>query len=292
MDSYSYVVISIYSLLLGLFVDGVLFGLYRFKVTKVQVPIQGLPQAFEGFLIAHFSDFHAGSFQRPNQVKRGLQMINDLKADVICFTGDLVNDLASEAFPFKEDLAGLRAKHGVLSILGNHDYGDYANWKNQVDKSQNLESLRVFQQSLGWKLLDNEHFAIEVDGQKLHFAGVENWGKPPFPQYGRLSEAMAGVPRDAPTILLSHDPSHWDGEVLTQYPQIKLTLSGHTHAMQFGFAFGRFRFSPVSFRYKRWWGLYTEGMQHLFVSRGFGHIGFLGRVGMWPEIVEITLTEA
>jgi predicted MPP superfamily phosphohydrolase len=210
--------------------------------------------------------------------------------DLILFTGDLVNDRADEMTDYMDVFSRLKAPMGVYSTLGNHDYGDYVNWPSPEAKVQNLEALKQVHSRLGWRLLMNEHVPLERNGHKIALLGIENWGaKGRFPKYGRMDLAYPGTEQYPFKILMSHDPSHWDAEVRVKYPDIDLMLAGHTHGMQFGVELPHFKWSPVQWMYKQWAGLYSEGSQHLYVNRGFGFIGYPGRVGILPEITVIEL---
>lgn len=270
-----------------LFLLGMIIGPYRYRIIPVQVDIQSLPVAFDGFRIIQISDIHAGSLYNKKAVARGIKMINDLDPDLILFTGDLVNDEAFELTPFQDLFATLTARHGVYSILGNHDYGDYVTWPNAEMKKANLEELKEKQHQMGWKLLLNEHVYLEEGTDKMALIGVENWGKG-FGNKGDLKKAVEGC--DASTkILMSHDPTHWDEVVTPLFPDIDLTLSGHTHGAQMGIEWGRIKWSPIKLRYKKWAGLYHKNGQQLYINRGFGFLGYPGRLGIWPEITEINL---
>jgi predicted MPP superfamily phosphohydrolase len=218
-------------------------------------------------------------------VEKGVQQILDLSPDIIFFTGDLVNDHAGEMDDYQEVFSRLKAPLGVYSCLGNHDYGDYRAWPSQQAKAENLERLKGIHASMGWRLLMNEHVPIERNGERIALLGIENWGaKANFPKYGRMSDAYKGTETYPFKILLSHDPSHWDAQVLKEYPDINLMLSGHTHGMQFGVEIPGFRWSPVQYVYRQWAGLYRKDDCHLYVNRGFGFLGYPGRVGILPEI--------
>lgn len=274
---------------------GLVYGVfrrYRYRVRNVQVAISGLPKSFHGFRIVQLSDIHSGSFDNPDAVTRGVDQAMALRPDLIVFTGDLVNHHAEEFKPYLEIFSRLRARHGVYSVLGNHDYGDYIRWPSSDAKRQNLQNLMRYQGQAGWRLLMNESVEIQQDGEALTLIGVENWSlRSNFPRHGRLKEALEGVPADRPAILLSHDPSHWVAEVAKSHPHIVLTLSGHTHGMQFGFESRWLRWSPAQYLYKEWAGLYQRDGQYLYVNRGFGFIGYLGRLGMAPEITLLELVE-
>lgn len=263
---------------------------YRYDLRKVKVKFPNLPDAFDGLKIIHISDIHCGSFDNHNAVAKGVQLILDQKPDIILFTGDLVNDEAVEMNGYTEIFSRLEAHMGVYSVLGNHDYGDYKRWPSDAAKAENLENVKRTQQRMGWRLLMNEHVVLEKDGQQMALLGIENWGaKANFPKYGKLKNAYEGTEKYPFKILMSHDPSHWDAEIRPEYPDIDLTLSGHTHGMQFGVEIPGFRWSPVQYVYKQWAGLYEEGTQKLYVNRGFGFIGYPGRVGILPEISLIEL---
>lgn len=272
-------------------IDGIWKGRYRYRVISHTLEFEDLPDEFDGFTIAQISDIHSGSFDNQEKVENGVQMVNELGADAIMFTGDMVNNIATEAEPWIDTFKKLNGKNGVFSILGNHDYGDYWRFPSAQAKVNNLNRLKEIHAEMGMDLLLNESRFFERNSQRLYLAGVENWGLPPFPQYGDLQEALNGIPEDAFTILLSHDPSHFDAEVKQHSKKVHLTLSGHTHGMQFGIEIpGWIKWSPVKFKYPKWAGLYPEpDGQVLHVNRGFGFLAFPGRVGMWPEITHITL---
>ncbi len=268
---------------------GMAKGRFNFRLVNEKLLFKNLPEAFHGLKIVQISDIHIGSFLgHEDQVNRGIELINEQNPDLILFTGDLVNNFAEELDGWIPILSKLEAKYGKYSILGNHDYGDYFEWKNEVEKAQNLEKVKQAHKEMGFRLLLNETQHVVVKNQKIGLIGVENWGLPPFPQYGNLKIAMNGS-SDLPfKILLSHDPSHWDAEVIDK-TNIDITLSGHTHGMQFGVEIGNIKWSPVKYKYPRWAGVYKEKDQYLYVNRGFGYIGFPGRVGMPPEITVLEL---
>lgn len=268
---------------------GMLIGRYKFKVHEKELSFASLPKSFDGLRIVQISDLHIGSFFKEyERVEKGLQMIRDLKPDMILFTGDMVNNTADEAEPWIENLKSIEAPMGKYSILGNHDYGDYVNWPSTEAKQTNLDKLIGIHKEMGFDILLNENRIFEKNGETFTLAGVENWGLPPFPQHGNLSEALNGSSDSDFQLLMSHDPSHWDAEV-TKNSSVDLTLSGHTHGMQFGVELGNIKWSPVKYKYPKWAGLYEEGDQKLYVNRGFGYIGYPGRVGIMPEITLITL---
>ncbi len=264
---------------------------YKYDVKRLQLAFENLPQSFKGLKIVHISDIHSGSFTDKKAVLHGVNKIMAEKADIILFTGDLVNDRATEMGEYMDVFNQLKAPMGVYSTFGNHDYGDYVSWPyNGVSKEQNLEDLKKVHADLGWRLLMNEHVALEKDGEYIALLGIENWGaKARFPKHGRMDLAHPGTEKYPFKILMSHDPSHWDAQVKTEYPDIDLMLSGHTHGMQFGIEVPGFKWSPVQYMYTQWAGLYKQGTQHLNVNRGFGFIGYPGRVGVLPEITVIEL---
>jgi uncharacterized protein len=284
---------------LGLAAGSSLFGTllygysnkYNYDVRHLQLSFDNLPPAFKGFKIVHISDIHSGSFTNKKAVAHGIEKILNEKPDAIFFTGDLVNDRATEMEPYMDVFNKLKAPHGVFSTFGNHDYGDYVPWPyNGISKDQNLENLKQVHADLGWRLLMNEHVVIEKNGEQIAVIGIENWGaKARFPKYGKMDTAYAGTEKYPFKILLSHDPSHWDAEVKIKYPNVDLMLSGHTHGMQFGVELPGFKWSPVQYIYKQWAGLYEDGKQKLHVNRGYGFIGYPGRVGVLPEISVIEL---
>jgi uncharacterized protein len=264
---------------------------YRYQLQKVKMSFEDLPEGFRGLKIMHISDIHSGSFNDKKSVEKGVEKILATKPDIILFTGDLVNDRASEMHDYQEMFSRLNAPLGVYSTLGNHDYGDYHSWPSPEAKKENLERLKQIHHEMGWRLLMNEHVAIEKDGHQLALIGVENWSaKANFPRYGKLPEAYKGAEKYPFKILMSHDPSHWDAEVKKNYNDIHLMLSGHTHGMQFGLEIPGFKWSPVQYVYKQWAGLYEDGRQKLYINRGFGFLGYPGRVGILPEITLIELT--
>lgn len=267
-----------------LIIDGIAFGKYRHRVRRVKLKITGLPDVFKGYKIIQISDIHAGSFFNPAKLQPAIDLIKAQNADMVLFTGDMVNNYAQEFEPFVKMFAEIKAKDGKFSVLGNHDYGDYAKWRTQADKDRNIPFLTELQQQAGFELLRNEHRVIQRGEEKIYLLGVENWGIKPFPQYGDLNKAVAGIPASAVKILMSHDPTHFD-EIVKKHPaNVQLTLSGHTHGMQFGLDLKNVRWSPVQYRYKKWADLYESEGKYLYVNRGFGVIGFPGRVGIEPEI--------
>jgi uncharacterized protein len=264
---------------------------YNYRVRKLTLTFDNLPTSFKGLKIVQLSDIHSGSFKDKAAVSRGVDKVLAEKPDLILFTGDLVNDRAVEMIDYKDIFARLKAPMGVFSTLGNHDYGDYVGWETPEQKTNNLSHLMELQREMGWRLLMNEHVVFERGGQQIALIGIENWSaKARFPKYGKMNEAYPGTEKYPFKILMSHDPSHWDAEVRSKYPDVDLTFSGHTHGMQFGVELSWLKWSPVQFVYKEWAGLYEEGRQKLYVNRGFGFIGYPGRVGILPEITVIELT--
>jgi hypothetical protein len=276
----------------GAAVYGILKGKYDYSLHKHTLQFSDLPEAFDGLKIVQISDIHAGSLDLESGVEHGLQLIMEQKPDLILFTGDLVNNLAVEAEPFIEMFKGLSAPLGKYSVLGNHDYGHYYPFESKEAMHANHQQVRVQNARMGFQLLNNQHVKLKKDGQEIVLAGVENWGIPPFPQYGDLNQAFAGLDDGEFTILMSHDPSHWDAQVKGHRKHVHLQLSGHTHGAQFGIEIPGIKWSPAKWKYKQWGGMYSEGNQHLNVNRGFGFIGFPGRVGIWPEITVIELKKA
>lgn len=276
------------SLLYGMF-----RGKYNFKVLSYKLEYDDLPEAFEGFKIAQISDVHSGSFDNPKKVQYGVDLVNAQDADVVFFTGDLVNNRAEEILPWIQTFKKINAKHGVYSILGNHDYGDYSPWESPEAKKKNMEDLKKAQKKMGWDLLLNESRFIEKQGQRIAILGVENWGSGGFKKAGDLNKALSNVAAEDFKILMSHDPSHWEAEVIPHPFNIHLTLSGHTHGMQFGIEIpGWIKWSPIKWRYKQWAGIYEKLNQRLNVNRGFGYLAYPGRVGIWPEVTVITLNRS
>ncbi len=271
---------------------GVAIGRFDFQVNHNKVEFATLPAAFDGFRIVHISDLHLGSFHGyKDRVRKAVKIVNSLEPDMIVFTGDLVNNFTAEADVFIDILSQMAAPSGMFSILGNHDYGDYYQWDSEREKARNMEDMFDVKEKIGFRLLMNEWDSLVVDGEKIAVIGVENWGEPPFPQYGDLEKAMKGTENFPFRILLSHDPSHWDAEVIGK-TGIELTLAGHTHGAQFGIENSLVRWSPSKLKYPRWGGLYEEAGQLLYVNRGLGYVAFPGRIGMPPEITLIELKAA
>lgn len=269
---------------------GMVKGAYDVQVKKIKLRAPHLPASFDSLRIVQISDLHVGSFVNTNPVQEAVDRINALNPDLIFFTGDLVNNKSEELEPFKKVLSQLKARHGVYSTLGNHDYGDYVKWDSAEEKSRNLDTLIRGHREMGWDILLDEHRHIEIQGERITLIGVQNYSTHlRFPKYGSLPKATRDITYSGFNILLTHDPSHWRSEVLTDFPNIHLTLSGHTHGFQFGVELPYFRWSPVQYVYKEWGGLYSEGHQHLYVNRGLGFLGYPGRVGILPEITVFDL---
>ncbi|MBL7744219.1 MAG: metallophosphoesterase [Chitinophagaceae bacterium] len=289
---------SVFFSWVGMVAGGGLFGSlvwgfsnkYRYQLKRIPLAFDNLPPSFKGLKIVQLSDIHSGSFTDKKAVLHGIEMIMKEKPDLILFTGDLVNNTADEMADYMDVFNKLDAPLGVYSTLGNHDYGDYVNWETAEEKNANLEKLKGIHKELGWRLLMNEHIVFEKGEDKIALIGVENWSaKARFPKYGDLKKAHEGAAQYPFKILMSHDPSHWDAEVRKYYSDIDLMLAGHTHGMQFGVEIPGFKWSPVQYVYKQWAGLHEEGSQKLYVNRGYGFIGYPGRVGILPEITVFEL---
>ena len=269
---------------------GMYKGKYNFRVLNYTLHFEDLPEAFDGYRITQISDIHSGSFDNKEKIEYAVNLINEQESDVLLFTGDMVNNKASEMLPWKETFGKLKAKDGKFSVLGNHDYGDYVDWRTPEEKIQNLEDLKDIQKEIGFDLLLNESRYLEKNNQRLALIGVENWGTAGFKQAGDLEKAKSQIQSEDFKILMTHDPSHWEAKVLKDPYHYHLTLSGHTHGMQFGIEIpGWIKWSPAKWRYKQWAGIYTELGQYINVNRGFGFLGYPGRVGIWPEITVIEL---
>ncbi len=324
---------------LGIGVGGTLFSTlllgftnkYNYKVKNIKLQFPNLPTAFKGIKVVQLSDIHSGSFDNKAAVEKGIAKVMELKPDLILFTGDLVNNIATEMEEYKDSFAKLKAPLGVFSVLGNHDYGDYYPWpdRNEAhllkekeakaayaatleeanidpvikkglvrhfrlyapEQQKHLNDLKQLQANMGWRLLMNENVVLEKDNDKIALIGIENWGaRGNFPKYGRLDIAHKGTENLPFKILMSHDPSHWDAQITESYKDIDLTLSGHTHGMQFGVEIPWLRWSPIQHIYKQWAGVYEKGTQKLYVNRGFGFLGYPGRVGIMPEITLFELS--
>lgn len=289
---------------MGLLMGGSLFATltygfsnkYNYRVHKIKMAFKNLPPAFKGLRIVQLSDIHSGSFNNKAAVQKGIELVNAQQADLVLFTGDLVNDRAMEMDHYMDLFGQIKAPMGVYSTLGNHDYGDYYPWPDRdtsgfsKQRAENLERLKQVHGELGWRLLMNEHVLLERGEQQIALLGIENWSAMSrFPKYGDLKKAYEGAAHAPFKILLSHDPTHWDAQVRPEYPDIDLMLAGHTHGMQFGVEIPGVRWSPAQYFYKEWAGLYKQGAQRLYVNRGFGFLGYPGRVGILPEITLIEL---
>ena len=271
---------------------GIVSGAHDYRIRRQKLRFSNLPSSFDGLKIIQISDIHSGSFYSKTAVKGGVEMILAEKPDVIFFTGDLVNDETREVEDYIEVFEKIKAPLGVYSTTGNHDYGNYRNWPSDEARDQNNLDLIEAHKLMGWDLLMNEHRFLEVDGERIAIIGIENWGMGRFPKYGKMDLAYPGT-EDAPVkILLSHDPSHWDAEVRPEYPDIDLMLAGHTHGFQFGIEVGGVKWSPSQWMYKQWAGLYQEESQYLYVNRGYGYIGYPGRIGILPEITVIEMQKS
>ena len=268
---------------------GMLRGKYNYKVIKHQLSFNRLPKDFNGFKIVHISDFHCGSFDNKEKLTYGIDLINKQEPDIILFTGDMVNNIADEILPWKSLISSLNAPYGKYAVLGNHDYGDYTSWNSDEEKVNNFKKLIALQNEMGFKMLNNASEKIKVNQSTIDLLGVENWGSG-FKQKGNLDLALTNTRSNDFKILMSHDPTHWKEKVLPHKQHIDLTLSGHTHGMQFGIEIpGIIKWSPAKYRYKHWAGIYQELNKVINVNRGFGFLAYPGRVGIYPEITLITL---
>lgn len=274
----------------ALFIDGITFGKYRHKVRRVKVKFANLPKSFKGYKVIQISDVHSGSFSDPSKLQHAIDLINEQNPDLVLFTGDMVNNVADEFKPFIHLFSKIKAKDGKFAVLGNHDYGDYVKWNSKDEQNKNLETLIDYQRQAGFDMLRNENRIIEKNGENIYILGVENWGLKPFPQYGDIDKALENVPQNATKILMSHDPTHFDYVVKKHPKDIHLTLSGHTHGMQFGLDLKNIKWSPVQYRYPKWADLYESEGKMLYVNRGFGVLGYPGRVGVLPEITLFELS--
>jgi hypothetical protein len=269
---------------------GMYQGKYNYKVLKYSLEFDDLPDGFDGYTITQISDIHSGSFTNMEKVEYAVDLVNQQKSDLVLFTGDLVNNVAEEMNEWKSVFSKIKASDGVFSVLGNHDYGDYVRWDSEAEKKKNLSVLKNIQKEMGWDLLLNEHRYINKGNDRIALVGVENWGENGFKKAGDLDAACAGVATEEFKILMSHDPSHWKAEVKQDERNFQLTLSGHTHGMQFGIEIpGWIKWSPVKYQYENWAGIYKEFGRYINVNRGFGYLGYPGRVGIWPEITVIQL---
>ena len=274
------------------FAYGIISGAHDYRVKRLTVKLKNLPKSFDGLRIGQLSDIHAGSFWNKTAVKGGVEMMMKEKPDVIFFTGDLVNNESSEVKEYVPVFEKLKAPLGVFSITGNHDYGDYKTWTSQEEKLRNFKDLVQAHKIMGYDILMNEHRFLEQGGEKIAIIGNENWGAGRFSKYGKLDAACQGTEEAAVKLLLSHDPTHWDAQVRPNHPEIDMTFSGHTHGFQFGVEIGNFKWSPVQYVYRQWADLYREGDQYIYVNRGFGYLGYPGRVGIPPELTIVELKRA
>lgn len=284
--------LALAGLIFLIIVFGVTRGKHFYKIRKETIYFPDLPEAFDGFTITQISDLHSGSFSDAKGVQKGLDLVNSQNSDLLVFTGDLVNNMASEMDRWIPMFTKLKAPYGKYSVLGNHDYGDYIRWDSNAAKEGNLKRLKEIHAETGFKLLLNEAVEINKQGEHVALIGVENWGKGGFHQYGDLKKATARVHDNAFKILMSHDPSHWDEVTVDHEQHVHLTLAGHTHGMQFGIELFGFKWSPIKYFYKQWAGLYKQAGKYLYVNRGFGFHGLKGRIGIWPEITVLTLKRA
>jgi len=275
---------AVFSIILfTLVLYGMVFGRFNYIVRSEVISFKELPESFNGLKVVQISDLHLGSYgNNKDKLNRAVQIVNSLSPDIVVFTGDMMNTYSSELDGWEEVLAGIKAKIGKYSIMGNHDYGDYVEWEEESDRIANIELLKNFHEKTGFELLENEFVRIERNNENIIIAGVENWGEPPFPQYGNLEKAIGELQNEF-IILLSHDPSHWKAEILPK-TDVNITLSGHTHGFQFGIYTGSFQWSPIQYKYPYWAGLYDENSQYLYVNCGLGFVAFPGRVGIRPEI--------
>jgi len=277
---------------LATFSFGIVSGAHNYRLRKRSIYLPNLPRQFDGITIGQLSDIHSGSFFSRSGVKKGIDLLLSEKPEMVFFTGDLVNDMASEVSEYKDLFAKVKAPLGVFSTLGNHDYGDYQTWSSIEKKRQNLADLIRVHKEMGWDILMNENRTIAVDGEELGIIGIENWGAGRFSKYGDLEKAYPGMEDKPVKLLLSHDPSHWDAQVRPKFGDIDVMFAGHTHGFQFGVEIGDFRWSPSKYIYKQWADLYQEDNQYLYVNRGFGFLGYPGRIGILPEVTIIELKKA
>ncbi len=276
---------------LGLMINigyGITFGRKTLRVVKQEIYLDSLPDALDKTTIVQISDIHLGGFEDDSFIRRVADEINSFHPDLILFTGDMVNNYYQEMLGFEDEFTAMKATYGKYAILGNHDYGDYSNWESQEQKQINHQTLEGMIEDAGFELLLNEFAEIDINNESVEIIGVENWGHPPFPQYADLDMAMKNTERQSFKILMTHDPAHWADRVIEK-TDVPLSLSGHTHAAQSGIQFAGIEFSPMYFIQKYWGGLYKHGNQYLYVNRGLGCVGLLGRIEMAPEITVLTL---
>ena len=272
---------------------GVFVGKYNFKVREETIVFKDLPSSFDGLKVLQISDLHVGSWDNKEAIEKGIEMINAQEYDILLFTGDFVNTLATEADPWIEVLQKIKTpKYGKFAVLGNHDYGEYVKWDTEADKEANFKAIKNNIEKSGFKLLLNENVVLKSNNDSIYLLGVENWGLN-FKKAGDLKKTSENVPTDAFKIVMTHDPSHWDAEIVNHQQNYQLTLSGHTHGMQFGFDIPRvLEWSPAEYIYPEWGGLYNKGHQYIYVNRGFGFHAYSGRVGIWPEITVLELKKS
>lgn len=268
---------------------GMIVGKKKLMVTKIELKVEQLPESFDHFKIVQLSDMHLGSFWGQSSfIKKMIDSCNSQNPDLVIFSGDIVNQFSNELLIIDTMLKNISAPYGKYAVLGNHDFGDYTIWKSPVEKEKNTEEIIRFMKKNNFQYLRNKHIYIHKNADSIALVGVDNWGVKPFKQYGDLKKAIAGMPLNAFSLIISHDPTHWDKEIKKIF-STSLTFSGHTHAFQFGLHLGNFKWSPSQLKYQNWWGIYAEKNNYLYVSKGIGTIGFMGRIGMYPEIVVITL---
>ncbi|GAB3987637.1 metallophosphoesterase [Spirosoma daeguense] len=278
---------------LAAFSWGIISGAHDYRIRRIKLPMKNLPSGFHGMTIAQISDIHTGSFFNKTAVKGGVDMLMGQKPDLVFFTGDLVNSHAEEANNYIDVFDKVKAPLGVYSTLGNHDYGKYVRWPNAQAERQNVLDVVAAHKQMGWNIMLDEHKILEQNGDKIALIGVQNLGFGPAAlRAGDLAKAYKGTEDYPVKLLLSHDPTHWDAEVRPKFPDIDVQFSGHTHGAQFGVEIGGVRWSPTQYFYRQWAGLYQEGEQRLYVNRGYGYIGYPGRVGILPEITIFELVKA
>lgn len=272
---------------------GVFVGKYNFKVREETIVFKDLPNGFDGLKVLQISDLHVGSWDNKEAIEKGIEMINAQEYDILLFTGDFVNTLATEADPWIEALQKIKTpKYGKFAVLGNHDYGEYVEWDTEAAKEANFTAIKNNIEKSGFKLLLNENVVLKSNNDSIYLLGVENWGLK-FKKAGDLKKTSENVPTDAFKIIMTHDPSHWDAEIVNHQQKYQLTLSGHTHGMQFGFDIPKvLEWSPAEYIYPEWGGLYNKGHQYIYVNRGFGFHAYSGRVGIWPEITVLELKKS
>jgi len=268
---------------------GILSGAHDYRIRRRNIYSPHLPKAFDGIRLIQISDIHTGSFFNKTAVRGGVDIINQERGDIVLFTGDFVNNQSDEAKPYLDLFSKVKAPLGVHSVMGNHDYGDYHRWDSMMEKQRNIKNLHQMHKYMGWNIMLNENKIITINESSIALLGLENWGVGRFSKYGDMTKTYKGSEEIPYKILMSHDPSHWDAQVLSEYPDIDLMLAGHTHGMQFGVEIGDFRWSPSQYVYKQWADLYQKGTQSLYVNRGFGFLGYPGRIGILPEITVLTL---